>query len=299
MNVTERVLAFGASGALHGVLAEPEPRQRIEGAPGILFWNVGTNHHVGPHRVFVELARTLAPLGFYSLRFDTSGLGDSAASRDDNRPDAERNKSDVREAMLALKKQRGIEHFVLVGFCSSVDAAHAVAVDAPEVVGVVYLEGYQYRTRRFYAQYPARLLERNRWERLLRLKYPKLFGEPEALNDRALDPETVFLRDYPTQEQLTSDVRSMVGRGVKLLCIYSGGDTNYSYQEQFFDFVKAPELRGKVDIVFYPGADHTFFLVEQRERVMSDVVAWLQRSFGGAGGARAQPQLVEVRDSDA
>lgn len=282
MNVTERVLAFGASGTLHGVLAEPEPKNRIEGAPGVLFWNVGTNHHVGPHRVFVDLARRLARLGFHSLRFDTSGLGDSAASRDDTRPDAERNKSDVREAMLALKKQRGIERFVLVGFCSSVDAAHAVAVDSPEVVGVAYLEGYQYRTRRFYAQYPARLLERNRWERLLRLKYPKVFGEPEALHDRALDPETVFIRDYPTQEQLTSDVRAMVGRGTKLLWIYSGGDTNYSYQDQFFDFVKAPELKGKLDIVFYPAADHTFFLVVQRERVMNDVIMWLQRCFAGA-----------------
>jgi dienelactone hydrolase len=282
MNVTERVLAFGASGTLHGVLAEPEPPNRIDGAPGVLFWNVGTNHHVGPHRVFVDLARRLAKLGFYSLRFDTSGLGDSAASRDDTRPDTERNKSDVREAMLALKKQRGIERFVLVGFCSSVDAAHAVALDSPEVVGVVYLEGYQYRTRRFYAQYPKRLLERNRWQRLLRLKYPKLFGEPEALHDRALDPETVFVRDYPTQEQLTRDVRSMVERGARLLWIYSGGDTNYSYQDQFFDFVKAPQLKDKIDIVFYPGADHTFFLVDQRERVMSDVVEWLQQWFGQA-----------------
>lgn len=295
MSITERVMAFGASGALHGVLAEPAPSRRLEGAPGVLFWNVGTNHHVGPHRVFVDLARRLAELGFSSLRFDTSGLGDSAASRDDTRPDTERNRSDVREAISALKKQRGLERFVLIGFCSSVDAAHAVAVEAPEVAGVVYLEGYQYRTRRFYLQYPARLLERNRWQRLLRLRYPQVFGEPESLNDRALDPETVFIRDYPSEQQLTEDVRGMVARGTRLLWIYSGGDTNYSYQDQFFDFVKAPELRGKLDIVFYPHADHTFYLVEQRERVMEQVVAWLQREFAAASARR--PRLVESSDS--
>jgi hypothetical protein len=280
MSITERVIAFGGAGALHGVLAEPEPRRRVEGAPGVLFWNVGTNHHVGPHRVFVDMARRLAELGFCSLRFDTSGLGDSAASLNDTRPDTERNRSDVREAIAALKKQRGLERFVLVGFCSSVDAAHAVAVEAPEVAGVVYLEGYQYRTPGFYARYATRLLERSRWERLLRLKYPHLFGEPESLHDRALDPETVFIRDYPTPEQLTEDVRGMVQRGVRLLWVYSGGDTNYSYQDQFFDFVKAPELRGKLDIVFYPNADHTFYLVEHRERVMAAVIAWLEREFG-------------------
>jgi alpha-beta hydrolase superfamily lysophospholipase len=280
MSSTERVFAFGPSGTLNGVLSEPAAGQRIAGAPGILFWNVGTNHHVGPHRVFVDLARRLAKLGFSSLRFDTSGLGDSAAARDDTRADTERNIADVRSAIQALKAQRGLERFVLVGFCSSVDAAHAVAVADPEVVGVVYLEGYQFRTLRFYLQYPARLLERNRWERLLRLKYPKFFGEPETLHDRSLDPETVFVRDYPTPAQLTQDIRKMAARGVQLLCIYSGGDTNYSYSKQFFDFVRAPELARKIEVVFYPSADHTFFLVEHRERVMAKVVGWLQREFG-------------------
>ena len=128
MSSSERVLSFGGSGSLHGVLTEPAPEDRLDGVPAVLFWNVGTNHHVGPHRVYVDLARRLAQLGFTSLRFDTSGLGDSAASRDDTRPDAERNVADVREAMLTVKKQRGFERFVLVGFCSSVDAAHAVGV---------------------------------------------------------------------------------------------------------------------------------------------------------------------------
>jgi len=285
MSSSERVLSFGASGSLHGVLAEPAPQDRIEGAPAVLFWNVGTNHHVGPHRVFVDLSRRLAQLGFSCLRFDTSGLGDSAASRDDKRPDAERNVADVREAMLTLKKQRGFERFVLVGFCSSVDAAHAVGVEAPEVVGMIYLEGYQYRTRRFYLQYLHRFLERSRWERLLRLKYPNLFNEPADLNDRSLDPETVFVREYLTQEQLTADMRKLAGRGVRMLCMYSGGDTNYSYQGQFFDFVKAPEIAPSLEIVFYPEADHTFFLVEQRERVMSHIASWLQREFGKPASA--------------
>lgn len=285
MSSAERVLAFGTSGSLHGVLAEPAPQDRREGAPAVLFWNVGTNHHVGPHRVFVDLARRLANLGFTSLRFDTSGLGDSAASRDDTRPDTERKLSDVREAMLTLTKQRGFDRFVLVGFCSSVDAAHAVGLQAPEVVGIVYLEGYQYRTKRFYLQYPQRLLNRNRWERLLRLKYPKVFGEPESLHDRSLDPETVFVRDYPTPEQLTEDMRQLTRRGVRMLAIYSGGDTNYGYESQFYDFVKAPEVARNLELVFYPSADHTFYLVEQRERVMDRVTAWLQREFGGASAS--------------
>jgi pimeloyl-ACP methyl ester carboxylesterase len=293
MSHTERVLAFGASGSLHGVLTEPVPERRIEGAPGILFWNVGTNHHIGPHRVYVELARHLAELGFSSLRFDLSGLGDSAASRDDNRPDAERNVSDVEEAMLALKKQRGLSRFVLVGFCSSVDAAHAVGRKHPDVAGVIYLEGYQYRTREYYLRYPKRVLDRNRWERLLRLRYPKLFGEPEALNDRSLEAERVYVRDYPTQEQFSKDLRGMVERGTKLLFIYSGGDTNYAYRQQLFDFTDTADLAHKIDLEFYENADHTFFLVRDRERVMRRVSEWLLEKFASADRAKASAPRAE------
>ncbi len=292
MSIAERTLAFGPTGSLHGVLTEPAPDRRIPGAPGVLFWNVGLNHHVGPHRVFVDLARRLAHAGFCSLRFDTSGLGDSASSLDDARPDAERNLADVRDAMQALRKHRSIGRFVLVGFCSSVDAAHAVGVADDDVVGIVYLEGYQFRTPRFYLQYPARLLNRHRWERLLRLKYPRLFGEAVQVSDRSMENERVFLRDYPTQTSLARDVRQLARRGVSLLWIYSGGDTNYSYRQQFFDFTGLSEREGKLDVEFYPNADHTFFLVEHRERVMSRVLNWLRREFG-APPVAAEPRLAD------
>jgi hypothetical protein len=45
--------------------------------------------------------------------------------------------------------------------------------------------------------------------------------------------------------------------------------------------VRAPELKDKLELIFYPHADHTFFLVEHRERVMDRVIAWLLREFGG------------------
>jgi hypothetical protein len=156
---------------------------------------------------------------------------------------------------------------------------------------MIYLEGYQYRTRRFYLQYMHRFVQRSRWERLLRLKYPNVFNEPANLNDRSLDPETVFVREYVTQEQLTADLRKLAGRGVRMLCIYSGGDTNYSYEGQFFDFVKAPEIAPNVELVFYPKADHTFYLVEHRELVMKGITSWLQREFGKPASPRGESVL--------
>src|SRR5688572_22932114 len=108
MSPVESLLTFGASGTLHGILTEPEAARRVPDAPFVLLWNVGLHHRVGPYRIYVDLARRLAEAGYGSLRFDTSGLGDSETSRNDARSDAERNVADVRAAMQALGEQRGV-----------------------------------------------------------------------------------------------------------------------------------------------------------------------------------------------
>lgn len=275
MTYTEKVFSFGPSGSLRGILVEPR-FNRIDNAPAILTWNVGLHHHIGPHRFYVTLTRALAALGFTSLRFDISGLGDSEVSRDDVRPDPERAVADVQEAMAALTKQRQFQTFVPIGFCSSVDSAHVVGVSDPRVRGVIYLEGYGYRTRGFYLRYPLRFLDRNRWERLIRLR---VLGDWLAAREAFQEQERVYVRAYPSAEKLQSDVATMVARGACLLLIYVGGDTDYSYKEQFFEMIDNREVAGQVELDFYPNADHTFFLEEDRRRVIQRIGYFLRKHF--------------------
>jgi dienelactone hydrolase len=135
----ERVLNFGPGKSLVGILCEPPSGKGVEGAPAVITWNVGINHRVGPYRIYVDLARQLAERGFTCLRFDVSGLGDSSVDSENTGTDARRAMSDVEAAMNALREQRGIKRFVLVGFCSSVDAAHSLGAVNPDVAGVIYL----------------------------------------------------------------------------------------------------------------------------------------------------------------
>ena len=279
MRFTEKVLSFGTGESLHGILTEPDAAHRVEAAPAVLSWNVGLHHHVGPHRFFVDQARALAEAGFTSLRFDVSGLGDSEVSRDDARADPERAVADVQAAMLALRSQRGFDRFVPIGFCSGVDAAHAVGVADSQVAGVVYLEGYGYRTRGFYARYPKRFVDRNRWERLLRTRYPGLLGGRDRATGVVEERERVFVRDYPTREKLATDVRSMLARGTRLLLVYVGGDTDYAYRDQFFEMIWAGPSE-RLDVSFYPKADHTFFLESDRQVVIERVTRWMTATFG-------------------
>ena len=56
--------------------SRPPGRASPQG-PSILFLNSGRDPHTGPNRMWVELSRAWAALGFPCYRFDLSGLGDS------------------------------------------------------------------------------------------------------------------------------------------------------------------------------------------------------------------------------
>jgi dienelactone hydrolase len=289
--VNERVVTFGRDGGLVGVLAEPSADAAIQDAPAVLMWNVGIQHRVGPYRFQVDLARELARRGYASLRFDLSGMGDSEASQD-ARDDMERALADLAESMDLLRRRRGARAFVPVGFCSSVDIAHAFALSNEAVVGACFLEGYAFRTVGFWLRRPLRFFSPERWRRYLALRLPHRFGvgaemaaDPMSEEQNALGP--IFSRHYPTRERFSSEVRTMAKRGTRLLFVYVGGDTDMNHAGQFAEMTGLRRMPG-VEVEFYRGADHTFYRVGDRRRAVVRVADWMSRQFTSRGLAAEQ-----------
>jgi len=283
--MTEKVCLFGPDSCLLGILAEPEPGMAVPGAPAILLWNVGINHRVGPFRIFVDLARSLSATGFPVLRFDASGLGDSEVRRD-RVSDAVRARSDLHDAMNFLESRGVANQFVLVGFCSSVDTAYEVAIVDPRVTGVAFLEAYTFRTAGFYRRYLLRLLSRVRWRRYLHQRFKRLFGRRAAPTRTTGEREEVYLRDRPSRERFSADLRALAERGTKLLFLYVAGDSEYLYLEQFYEMF-GENLRGKVELEFWPRADHTFFRVADRLRAIERLRSWVANGWARARGEGA------------
>lgn len=271
--MNERACMFAHG--LVGILTEPEGASTAPQGPAVLLWNVGLVHRVGPFRVYVDLARQLARQGYTVLRFDLSGLGDSEV-RSGTGNDLERAVMDIRDAMELVRQRCGHDRFVLVGFCSSVDNAHAAAMQDPCVVGLVQVEGYAYRTRGFYLRYYRRYLDRLRWERVLRARFPSMFRRQVNL---AIEKEAVFLREYPTAGQYRAQVADLASRGTRQLFVYVGGDTSYNYEHQFFDMYGSPGLESQVQVAFLPDADHTFHGTRDRRLLIDAVSVWMARSF--------------------
>jgi len=64
----EEPLQFGDGGRLFGILTLPSRSHRkAPGLPVFVFLNAGLLHRVGPHRLYVLLARDLSRMGFSSL----------------------------------------------------------------------------------------------------------------------------------------------------------------------------------------------------------------------------------------
>jgi len=272
--VKERVFTFGTDDLLMGVLTEPDGGG-IPGAPAIVVSNVGLNPRVGPNRCWVELARTLAGLGFSTLRFDLNGLGDSHPRRDATN-DLDRACADHTEALDFLQKKRGFTRFVLVSMCSGVDPAHRLSRDDPRVVGSVFLDGYAYETPRSKLyRYVGRNLSLAGARRAILRRLPRVGGLEVG------EAEEIYTREYPEPALLASELEAMLARQVKLLFIYSGGVWLYfNYAQQFFEMLRPAKFEGRVEVELRRSADHTYMLPTERKWMVDRVSAWVAQQFG-------------------
>jgi len=280
--VRERVFSFGPANGIVGILSEPDKTRLRPAAPVVIASNVGMNHRIGPYRAYVELARALALRGYPMLRFDLSGLGDSAPRRDTSDAFA-RAVHDVEDAMAALSERRGFQRFVQLGFCSGVDSAHTVSVRDARVVGAIFIEGYSFRTPRFYVRrYLVRTRSPRFWRSYLNLKLAPLLPQRESAKV-AGDAVEIYTRLYPERTQLEVDYRRLLARDVPLLFVFVGGtgaDHAHNYAAQFYD--NFPALRGdrKVELAYYEHAGHIFNYVSDRAQLIARLEQWMDARFG-------------------
>jgi alpha-beta hydrolase superfamily lysophospholipase len=123
-SITERAVFLGPDQAVFGIVAAPcrdENRRRA-----VILLNVGADYHMGASRMYVSLARRWARRGYYVLRLDLAGLGDSPtrAGRVDNEVFPPEALGDIRTAIDFLLTRYEIREINLVGVCSG--AYHAL-----------------------------------------------------------------------------------------------------------------------------------------------------------------------------
>jgi pimeloyl-ACP methyl ester carboxylesterase len=307
--VTEDVLVFGQEDAnLVGIITDPPEGRRDPNLPGVILLNPGLIHRVGPHRLYVKLARALAEQGHVVLRFDLSGVGES-------RPRAEIVSGahgavlDTFDAMAWLYWARGVKGFILMGHCSGGWHSLLTAHESPPVCGVVAMDieaggdaWVRYDRNRVYSQFYRNyylhgvLPSAGRWKRFLtgKVDYRSIVRNViheivgGAITTAVFRLRTVLARKtalpLPGDEQVQSLAsmvvtltRNLAGRGVPVLFVHSAGGTG----AEFLDSIAA-ELgsglseSGRVRFERLPNTDRLYTLLAGREAMLKVVLEAVQ-----------------------
>lgn len=296
----EKALRLGQATGLAAVLTEP-PAGTPPNGQGVVLLNAGLLHRVGPSRLHVQIARRLAPLGFTSMRFDFSGIGDSDARRD-GLAFEQSAVLEVQQAIDALAG-RGAGRFTLMGLCSGADAAFLTALADPRVQALALLDPWVYHTWKYAPLALWRKLgNRRSWANLLsgntlqrRVLTPLLRHVRGAPDDDPTSDDVVvahYARDFPPREQVCQQMQQLVGRSVRMLAIFSGGMPEHvSYRGQLRECFPEVSFGQLLEEHYEPRAEHIFSALHHQRWVVEMVAQWM----GDKTAAPAQAQALALR----
>jgi dienelactone hydrolase len=280
--VKEEALSFGKKASLCGVVTRPEAET---GRPAIVLLNSGLVHHVGPHRLYVKLARALAERGHLVLRVDFSGIGDSEKRKDNVRFEKSA-VEDARESMDVLSEKYGVTRFGLAGLCSGAEISFKTALEDERVIGAAMINAPQFLeepsaelvtaiSSRHETSYYWRVAVFNKesWKKALsgKAEYGSIF--------RALGSKLSGLfRGNKTLDEASPDVQAfdaLTERNVKLMLLLSEVDWGLDYLRAILgDRFEEWARKGNPRLEVFEHADHMMTPLSSQERTRALFLEW-------------------------
>jgi pimeloyl-ACP methyl ester carboxylesterase len=306
----ETPVFFRDEAPLFGIVCRPDvPR---EGRPGLLFLNTGAVSHSGMNRIWVSMARRYAAMGFTSLRFDISGVGESPArtARADRQPNMKAAVADVGAAIGWLHAQ-GCSTITLIGFCWGAQLACGVALEDDRVTRLIMINS----PRQFWdletEKTPSRSL--NTYRRLLRdsVKWKSLRrGEISLAELAGFAGRLVFESVKSIYERAAGidarsktairKLRSLKARGIEGAILHGHDDTFLSEIEDYLGAQRSG-LAGLLGMHthFFPGVHHRFAndkSLAQLVQVVGDHLARVDSATVSPPQRRGGPDLATRLD---
>jgi pimeloyl-ACP methyl ester carboxylesterase len=244
-------------------------------------------HRIGPHRLYVTLARRWARLGFTVLRMDLSGIGDSAtaAGVTENLCYPDCAVADVQMALSALERAGVARRFILGGLCSGGDLTFQTALHDPRVVGALILNPRTFcvhdlalvETEQRARDHVAALVERHR----RRLGPLRELVRGETIGALLTNVRRVLRgRSSRVIDDVPARLRELAERGVDTFLVKSEHDPGVEFVDRHF----ARQMRAldglprfrRADLA---GIDHTFTSLFAQELVATALSDHLAQSW--------------------
>lgn len=266
MAAPERIISLGQDH--FGIFHDTGRNDR----PTIVFINAGVVHRVGPHRLYVKMARTFAEMGFPCLRFDLSGLGDAPPGQKGYEEQAI---EDIKAALGQLDERGAISGgVILLGLCSGSEHAYKVALGTETVSGLILLDPHSYPS-------PLAKLERaakkatdiTRVSRKIgRLIRPGQENEVTASDE----PAALIDRPDPPREVWAADLQTLIDKGIQIYVRYTRYvEEDLTRPEHFFASFKDVDFRDQIRVDVDGESDHTSTPLKAQARLIEQVADWL------------------------
>ena len=289
--ISERPLWMGEDPMLFGIVSEPpagEARRR-----GVVLLNSGGDHHIGPRRMHVSLARRWARRGYVVLRMDLAGLGDSGACPSGAAQGIfpAQAVDDIALGVQVLRERYRLGEVTLCGLCSGAYHALRAAVLGVPVERLLMVNPLQYlpaQAHRPEEQELALLLSSARgygraavtlrsWQKLLcgRVNIRRAISVCARrvwLSSGGVLHEIARRLQLPLANDLGRQLRALAARDIRMVFVFSKGDGGLALLRlQAGSALKRIEPWMRLHIV--EDADHDFTLTQSRaqlERILSE-----------------------------
>lgn len=269
--MTEIPARFGPEDALVGVYSPA-----ASATPWCcLVFNAGLMPRVGPNRLNVKLARSLAAAGIPVLRFDLAGLGDSAP-RANALSWREQAVQDIRAAVDFMLASQGHTRFLLFGICSGAENALNATLADERIVGAFMVDGFWYRT--LWTR-PVRVWRRFRMlgtKGFLRALVRRLLPRAKPVTS---PHELQFFPGEstanPPRAEYAAHMNKLMARGAQVFVLYTSAAERYvSYSNQLRDAFSREPFSRHIRSEFRPDLDHTGVSVVAQNKMIAMVREW-------------------------
>lgn len=255
---------------------------------GVVMLNGGATSHIGPNRMYVELARRWAARGYVVLRLDLAGLGDSAT-----RPGQSENQvypplalDDIAAAIDFLRRSYGVQNITLAGLCAGAYHALRSATAGLPVNTVLLVNPLTFYWKqgstlndlqiseivRNPGVYRERVFMGKAWLKLLR-GHVNLWRVAMIFVRRAWLALDSSLRDLGRllhirlPDDLGWDLQSVASRGVRIVFLFARGDAGEDLlRVQGGSALKT--IGDRCRIYTIDGADHVFSQSAPRRQLL-------------------------------
>jgi pimeloyl-ACP methyl ester carboxylesterase len=258
--------------------------------------NSGLRYRIGPYRQYVRYARRFCAAGYYVMRFDFPGGGDSTGHFDDYRQYRELfldNTDFTRTALDALVDESGAERLHLFGLCSGAYNALLTGAADPRVDRMILLslptaelgeisdESVSHVRMHLYLR---KLFQWRAWVNLLLLR-----SKFRAMGHTVVNAMRTGATPLRTDVAGWNAVQSYTRRGGEALLAYGDQDPFWQlYQDTWGkELRRLGEGARRVTTHVVPQAGHTFSQIRFQEELIERTLDWLQTEPAAARSGTA------------